>query len=448
MRKLEFEAQGLIKLLRGSFSGNLKLLMIFPLVLVLIGGLYTGCRKSEGSGQEVVIDSEVAKARAWFIKEVVDKERRLLSLNKMPSGQDSLRKIFARMTRVEKKLKWQEAKSYARNDVKFVVVPLDNIAQHFINKKYTASRSVVFYADESGKMDMHVIEILGKEAATYNLQELSRTAFENRYFKKSDGYERLTANILFYDRNYANNGSYQLTNGAWSGGNFFLSFKKAFTARDRIMASYSQGSSCGTCTKMFLVGFWYDKVTFEVVDYEILAEWDECSEEYKEPEYGDGVTQTNNTDCMEECIKNIENLSGSSSTDNSTVSVTFQTISNIRKYKNIKWKIHRGFGWNIYSYEKGVVRLADPATNKWVWESLEHERIALEGFALGGTVTPQEGSATPSFTPGTPNVLYAGMHLKYSIKFTPLCGDCIGIEEIIKPYVISYEAGQIWSANP
>lgn len=448
MRKLDFEAQGLIKLLQDIFSGNLKLLICLPLILLLMGGIYTGCRKTENTSHDVIKDEEVSKARNWFLKEVVSKERKLLALNKMPAGQDSVRKIFARMTRIEKKLKWQEAKTYVRNDMWFVVVPLDIKAQPFKDKSTTAGRSVVFYSAEPGKMDMHVIEILGKNAAGFNVLDLSRIAFENRYFNKADGYERMTANILFYDRNYVTNGSYKLTNGAWSGSNFFLGLKKAFTSRDRIMASISQGSSCGTCTKMFLVGFWYDKQTFEVVDYEILAEWDECVEVDRNPEYGDGVTATNSRDCMDECIKKIESLSGNSSTDNTTTSVTIETISNIRKYKNIKWKIHKGLTWSIYSYEKGIVRLADPATNKWVWESLDHVKLALEGIVVGGTITPQEGSATPSFIPGTPNILYAGMHLSYSLLYTPLCGECLGVEEIAKPYTISYENGQVWDAKP
>jgi len=65
----------------------------------------------------------------------------------------------------------------------------------------------------------------------------------------------------------------------------------------------------------------------------------------------------------------------------------------------------------------------------------------------GGSISFSQGVGTPSFTPGTPGVLYAGMSLSFTVTYSAAC-NCPGVNIFLPPTTIPYTATAIWDANP
>ncbi len=161
----------------------------------------------------------------------------------------------------------------------------------------------------------------------------------------------------------------------------------------------------------------------------------------------DDTEEPNNDQCFYDWVTEWNKLIGATVTSGEA-EFTVSTIGPLKKYKNPRWKILKNLTWDLYSQETGIVKLVDAGTDKWVWESLQHGAISMTGFALGGTVSSDQGVGIPSFFPGAENILYAGMTLDFNVKFSPIC-DCPGIREILPPYTIHYTSNSgLWPAKP
>jgi hypothetical protein len=126
------------------------------------------------------------------------------------------------------------------------------------------------------------------------------------------------------------------------------------------------------------------------------------------------------------------------------MSAEVNQIDTLKKYKRPRWRILKGVGWALFSTESGVVKHVNGV---WVWESLEHVAIDMSGMVYGGSVSYTQGVGTPSFTPGTPNVRYAGMSLNFSVTYQVL-NACPGASTLFPPKTKNYTSNAIFSAEP
>ena len=143
----------------------------------------------------------------------------------------------------------------------------------------------------------------------------------------------------------------------------------------------------------------------------------------------------------------VNDLSGRAVEASEKVSDNVSNFDNLRKYKNPDWIVLKGPSWAIHSHETGVVKLVNAATNKWQWESLSHVNISFVGTSFGGSIEPVSSTGTPSFVPGTQNVLYAGMSVNYNVKFTPLCNNPL-CNMAFPAYTNNYTSNAIFDAKP
>lgn len=301
---------------------------------------------------------------------------------------------------------------------------------------------------------MNVIEILSKKAGSLgnDIQEIARIAFINKYMTRNNNLHNVDANIVFYDERYHRESSFKVTNGSWAKTN--INFQNQAGAPKRRAVPLMLGrTTCETCQHWYLIGFWYDLQTGQVVDYEILDEWDECTDPGGPPA-GYGTDPTPPADnppqqCIDQNQAALDDVVNSATTDNETVSVEVSTINDITKNKNPTWVILKGGinPWKLKSTELEVVKLVDVATNKWQWESLVHGSIFKEGFVIGGEVAIESQTGTPSFTAGTQNILYAGMSLDFTVKYTATPIPCPPFNWIIPPVPVSYQSNAIWPAT-
>lgn len=153
--------------------------------------------------------------------------------------------------------------------------------------------------------------------------------------------------------------------------------------------------------------------------------------------------------CDISCVDNFVNSYANVAISNNDVSIETGTINALEKYKNPKWEILVGNGWRLYSQELGKIKLVNVSENKWVWTELTHSGITFIGVQPPQTtVTHSQGVGTPSFVPGAPNVLVAGMEVDVDVTFTPECKNCTRASDFLRPVTNNYKSYKFWNAKP
>lgn len=153
-------------------------------------------------------------------------------------------------------------------------------------------------------------------------------------------------------------------------------------------------------------------------------------------------------DC-EDCKEEFKEMVDNSLVISDDINYKVLSIDNdpFYKYKHIRWRVLKNITWDVYSSERGKVRLVDPATNKWEWVELTHLSLSFFGSSPGGKVEFSNDIGTPSFVPGTPNVLYAGMSVNFDVTYTPICKSC-PLSELLPPVTKNYTSNGIFPAKP
>lgn len=429
-------------------SRKRKLIGLFVWMFLITGMLQVSCKKSdEVSSPEAML--EIQDARNWFTREIVNKEKEMMQLKKWTTAQDSSARLFARMRKLDKAVDWQQAKNFSVNGWNYMIAPVEELESAFLNKQFLRGRALVIYTNPAGIRDLTVVEVLAKPGGSADLIQLVQAGFLNRYQLPAE--KRLTgqAELLFYNRSYQYATGSRLVNGNWQDSQYRLRIKVGAASKTRMMASMAQSSSCSSCSTMYLVGFFYDMQSGKVDDYSILTQWEECTDKDQDPSYGDGGSdEATKKECIDECVEDASNLSSEGREVAITVSRRELAFDQIRKEVLLKWKVLQGLTWSVYSYEKGTVKMVSMNPTKWVWESLTHDRMGVEGFSIAGTIEVENDIGIPSFTTGTKNVLYAGMQLTYTMVYTPVCGSCGGLDKVIGPIKKGYTASSFWAATP
>lgn len=270
-------------------------------------------------------------------------------------------------------------------------------------------------------MRFNFIEMLSSKGGSLMLgaQEIASIAFSNKYFEKRNSIGNLNASIIFYDENYKSETSFQITTGIWSKAKTKLINKKGATTNRRIASNMNQRTTCQTCKTWYLVGFWYDTQTFQVVDYEILDQWDECTETGPLPiGYGETPDQPIDQDCNISGGIALDELSNGSSVSSETQSITTIESTVDTRTKKYEWVILRNIGWHLFSWEKGIHEKTsniNPSL-QWKWQSLNHQNISMVGVVVGGSIDYSLISAIPTL--GEYNAI---MDLDFKVKYSVVC---------------------------
>ena len=415
-----------------------KFLSLAGFCSALIIPLLFSCQKSTHSDTKNAAEL-VENAHSWFTQKMAG------------SGQNSPASPYlTRMQAIEKLLNWEDAKEYANDGVQYVLVPCAYEIKPFRNKSFEAAKMLVFYLDKSGNMKMKISEILSAKGTSLgnNLREIISRSFVNYYTGKNKSTSSINANIIFYNENYIPENSYKIVNGSWLPAKFVLQNKK-ITHSDQHVSTAGTLSASGYYETWYLVGYFYDLDTGEIISAEIINTWQQCVGicDTWGPVDDFGGTGGGSTNCEDVALQCVNDLSGNAVEASEKVSDNVSNFDNLRKYKNPDWIVLKGPSWAIHSHETGVVKLVNAATNKWQWESLSHVNISFVGTSFGGSIEPVSSTGTPSFVPGTQNVLYAGMSVNYNVKFTPLCNNPL-CNMAFPAYTNNYTSNAIFDAKP
>lgn len=191
-------------------------LVIFFITSIIVG--LVGCKKDidiDGS-KNVSSGISVLEAKSWFVNGPVAFDKKIHELPNTFLPQNAPLRIFSRMTKIENKLKWEEAESYKINDIEYLIVPIvANLKKYGDN--YELVKSAIFYRSSGKVIKMNIIELFSKKGTSLNgnSKEIIRIAFLNKMTHKNVGFERLNANIFFYDEVYRRIASYDFNDGTF-----------------------------------------------------------------------------------------------------------------------------------------------------------------------------------------------------------------------------------------
>ena len=393
---------------------------LIPILCCVFGlaFLHLSCKKHFQSANQVT--SEIAQARDWFKKEVIDKEKQSMLTTSSTSPGGTRIPVFARMGGLGTLLAWSQAKEYNADGFKYIVVPVEEGLTSLSNPNFESLRGAVFYK-ENYAMRMMVVEVLSEKGGRLNagFYQIASTAFTNKHFHQRKPIGRMNGQVLFYDDHYKYNGTYRVIFGNWSKGNFKLENQKGATVRKRIAGTLMQSTSCSVCTTWYTIGYWFDIQTGEIVDSEIVDQYEDCSGTWApDPGYGESPERAREEDCDVTAPTQLEKLRAGAVVSNDIESIATTAETAETRTKKYKWTILKNLTWRISSWENGVhTRVNNPNPDlQWQWQSLEHEGIAKEGIVLGGSV--EEKSIIAIATRG---LYHATMDIDFQVVFSVLC---------------------------
>ncbi len=346
-------------------------------------------------------------------------------------------------------LEWSKAREYNENGVHMVVTPVQQDAKPFQNKAYEAAQSLIFYIDKSGQMQLKIAELMsGKnESLGKDVTPVVEKAFLHAYSDAKIAAPDIKTNIIFLNRNFNSAESFKIADGTMTKSNFKLLNTSVSNAGG---GTHTILSSSGYYETWYLLGIWYDVDTGEVVSVDVLSTYQQCvgtCDQWSPVDDPGGTGGGSINDCLNSTLQNVSALSNGVYVTSEFVSDNVTDAGNLKKYRNPDWIVLKGPGWSLHSHEKGIVSLVDAPTNKWQWESLDHVNITMAGQTYGGSLSPSAGIGTPSFVPGTPNILYAGMSVDFDVTFTPL-NVCQAVNALVPAFTNNYTANAIFAAKP
>lgn len=415
-----------------------KIIYLFFSAIALSAILFfiPGCHK-----QEIWKPNDfISISKDWFQNTIINNEKEMLSVSYSVLPKNAPERLFARMQKIEKILNWGNAKQYSLEGIKFVITPIDEDIKPFQNKSFEAARCLIFYQDKSGGMHMNVEEVLSdrNNSLGNDIPVIMKTGFENMYFNKRQNTMRINATAIFYDEKYYYKSSFKITNGSFSKNKFLVENKKS-PAQKRQITTLTPTTSCSDdCQTWYIVGTWYYLDTGEIIDQEIVGEYQtgNCNSDEEAPPSGAPPPPPEPCDeTSEEAQQSLVTMSGSELFQTSISSGGSQTTINgiITEPRTPKWPfytINMGFGSTPeWSANFTAVRYKNNTTDTWKWQSFNYANTVQ----TGGT-TPPCMSATMNTTVSSTisgDKLSSSVTLTYDLEVTI---SCLGGTEVGPPH--------------
>lgn len=256
-----------------------KLLISFTAFFVVSLLVFTACNKDHSSDVQDK-SSAIENAHFWFTTEITQNEN-----NRIGWSSERIKEFSA-------KVLWNDAKEYGNGLDNYVVAAIEEERKPFDNKNFEAARCLVFYKDASGAMRMDFIEMLSEKNQMLegNITDIAANAFYNKQNKSKRKIGNINASILFYDKYYYPESSFQIKNGLWTSALVALTVKKEGNRVGVVSTMAQRISEMDDCQTRYLIGYWYDTNTGEVISAQILYSWNPCEEQA--PSYGGGSSSS------------------------------------------------------------------------------------------------------------------------------------------------------------
>ena len=222
------------------------------------------------------------------------------------------------------------------------------------------SGSYIYYVPNGNSQNLQIQEM--------NLLVASKTSTQNKF----------SGAVLKYEINYKLIEAKTYYNGQIEYDQVKLISKS--DGKSNEISSFAE-IPCGVCIDWYLQ-------TYDIDTGEILSEiylFTECGHNGCEGGGGGG----NGGSVPQSVYNGLMTLVNSIVVSNETKSITTLSETPEQKIKKLEWKLLKGIGWYIYSWEKGTqVKVASQdRSTQWQWHSITHEGSAKVGVIVRGSVS-------------------------------------------------------------
>ncbi|HET9433184.1 MAG TPA: hypothetical protein VFO37_05470, partial [Chitinophagaceae bacterium] len=109
-----------------------------PIILIVflassVSLVYMACKKQNSDENLNVF---LASAKNWFINTVVENENKILA-TLSNSAEDSYKRRFARMGKLNNRLDWNRATEFEEAGIKYVITPIKENVKPFKNQSFS-----------------------------------------------------------------------------------------------------------------------------------------------------------------------------------------------------------------------------------------------------------------------------------------------------------------------
>ena len=418
-----------------ALSGRKILFSAFCLIGISI--MYSACRKQDR--EEVIVEKDlIQRAKTWYATQIVAKETKVLNEPYAVISKTDDRRVFARMGKLQKLLLWSEAKVFNEESLEYVVVPM-SATKSWQNQKYLGQRAMIFLRKANGDLMMQVVEVLAAKSilSPPDLISTANAAFRSKHGKTSDFKFDSEVNVMFYDENYRHLGSIRYDNGRWNQSKVELRNVKGSPGKERPVSTVTTLSSCN-CTDYYLVGYFYDLETGQIISAHILASYAICEGGYSSPQYGE-APGNDSYDACSTAEAQLADLISTSQAANSVSSRDESYLDAITRTRMYDWILRTGGGYQIVAIMKGThtkVKYTTDASLQWSWKNLEYVNIIRTGFVAIGTVEPSSDYFEWHYS-----TFISRGYIRYRINYSVSCGGRL------MSNIVGYDGWGEFSAN-
>lgn len=358
-------------------------LIIIPIILISVS-----CQKQfENSSQSegISLDNMVNQAKTWFTNGPVMHEKKMLDLPFSILPEMSSQRFFARMSKLQMKLKWENAALYNKEGIEYLVVPVEKGVKPF-TKDFEIAKSFVFYIMKSGEMKMNIIEVLSKEGGSLQnmSKEIMATAFSNMIKNTKDPVTGINADVFFYNDTHQSVKSFEIKNGAWrdSKNTLLISqFGGEYTESSQV--NKAEASDCETwyvIHSVYVDGVlvhWQILFSYQVGDCGGSSKDEELDDPYGGSGDGSGGSEGNQFDLEAEnaLMNEVYNTSSESIFKN----VSFSTLEPVESQVPFTWVIVKQSG-NLWEVKSSDIAKGYNSTNTGaIIYDIEHENSSISG---------------------------------------------------------------------
>lgn len=418
-----------------TLSGRKILFSVFVLLSVLF--IYSACRKQDR--EEAIVERDlITRAKTWYSEQIVAEERKVLNEPYSVLSKTDDKRVFARMGKLQKLLRWSDAKTFKDGDLEYLIVPMSNLKE-WQTQQYKGQRAMIFFKKSNDELSMQITEVLSlkSEMVPPNVVDVAHAWVSNSRGKSSAIVSASEVHIVFYDKNYTQLSSARYRNGKWVEGKLELRNVKGTPNRERAVSTITTLSSCN-CTDYYLIGYFYDLATGQIISAHILASYSICEGGYSYPPYGGSPGDGGSSACADVDYQ-LSALVSSGYADNKVISRDEEHIDPVTRTRLYEWILRKGGGYEIVANLKGThtkVPYTTDFTLQWAWKNLEYLNIFRRGLVVVGTVEPSS-----DFFQWHYSSFISRGYLRYKVNYTVTC--------MGRPVsnIVSYDGWGEFSAN-
>lgn len=297
---------------------KLQINSLITILSVIIGfitvSFFNACKKDvKTDPNEVYVTLTEAQS---MMTQLVSKEENLLALPYSQLPKDSKLRILSRMGKLSKSAKWSQSKSFFRDGLSYIIVPINDQTNPLPISSRESLRYLLFSKRNGEKVEMKIIEMYSNLGETLGNDPSKNliVAIENVLYQEKKSFEEISASVLIYDQFYYNEQSYYVNKGTWQKANIITINKQQsdqisntrLNKKSSTATEKKSNSTDGQCQSWGMYRITYDQWG-NVESEELMYVWNECVDTNDAEAGGGGGSSSGTNGDNKTLVNNVEN---------------------------------------------------------------------------------------------------------------------------------------------